>query len=56
MNSKIQANSYTYDLGLLIISHYLHVPITTRSACREKSIQTTHLYIDAQRPSIVFKN
>jgi hypothetical protein len=44
-----EANGYGCNLDLLIILHSLRVSYTSRSGCREKSIQITHVYLICQK-------
>ena len=46
---KYEANGYGCNLDLLIILHSVLVSYPSRSGCREKSIQITHVYLICQK-------
>ena len=51
-SENYQENGYGHDMGLLIILRSLRVSYFTRSGCREKSIQITHVYL---RPGAAYR-
>ena len=46
-SNNYEANTYDHNLGLLIISHDLRVSYSTRSGCRDKSVQIARIYLSA---------